>query len=334
MTAIILLNWNGGQDTIECLQSLYQCKGDYCVVVVDNGSTDHSKDEILDYLSKKGIRHSLLQEGQQLTTKLQPGECLFYALSQNYGFARGNNKALRLLSNVAGYDHYLLLNNDTIVDSNFLQTLADFASHHPEVNVLTPLIRYYSEPERIWNAGGSQFWGFRKYYHANQCIGQEHLTGHKKVSFLTGCALFFSPSVLQSDGSLLTERFFFGEEDFEFCLRMNAAKKNMACVFDAVVYHKVSMSVANMPSLGRIYIYYLNRFVDMRLHLSQMKYACWSRLYSVYVVALLKKKMLSWGDARRFAKLILRESRIKDGVSATDFLNAQKCSSVAELERQ
>ena len=102
MTAIILLNWNGGQDTIECLQSLYQCKGDYCVVVVDNGSTDHSKDEILDYLLKKGIRHSLLQEGQQLTAKLQPGECLVYALSQNYGFARGNNEALSLLSSISG----------------------------------------------------------------------------------------------------------------------------------------------------------------------------------------------------------------------------------------
>ena len=332
MTAIIILNWNGGQDTIECLQSLYQCKGDYCVVVVDNGSTDRSKEELIDFLLKKGIKHSLLKEGQSLTSKLKQNECLIYALTQNYGFARGNNEALRLLSGGTSYDHYLLLNNDTVVDPYFLQKLDNFAIHHPEVDAMTPLIRYYSDPERIWNAGGRQLLGFRKYFCANQCVGQEKLQGHKKVTFLTGCALYFSPSILLSDGSLLTERFFFGEEDFEFCLRMNAAKKSMACVFDSVIYHKVSMSVANMPSLGRIYIYYLNRFIDMRLHLSMIEYACWSRLYSVYVIALLRKKILSCDNARRFAGLILRKSRMKEGVSATDFLSAQKCSSVVELE--
>ena len=108
----------------------------------------------------------------------------------------------------------------------------------------------------------------------------------------------------------------------------------MACVFDSVIYHKVSMSVTNMPSIGRIYIYYLNRFIDMRLHISKVKYACWSRLYSVYVIVLLRKKgITSWRESEHFVKLILRQSVLKDSVTATDFLKAQQCSSVAELKK-
>ncbi|UKK52975.1 glycosyltransferase [Prevotella sp. E2-28] len=334
MTVIIILNWNGAGDTIDCLRSLFKAEGDFFVVIADNGSSDYSTEEIVDYLHHNGVHYSVLQYGEKLATKPQRGDVILYSLNENLGFARGNNEVLRLLFHIGTFDYYLLLNNDTVVDATFLSRLSDFARIHPEADAMTPLICYYSDPQKIWNAGGRQFWGFRKYFFAKRDKSQLQLSGYKKVTFLTGCALFFTPSILMPDGSLLTERFFFGEEDFELCLRMNAAKKNMACVYDSVIYHKVSMSVTNMPSIGRIYIYYLNRFIDMRLHISKVKYACWSRLYSVYVIVLLRKKgITSWRESEHFVKLILRQSVLKDSVTATDFLKAQQCSSVAELKK-
>ena len=50
MTAIIILNWNGWQDTIDCLESLQRCNGDFCVVIADNGSSDISREKLEDYI--------------------------------------------------------------------------------------------------------------------------------------------------------------------------------------------------------------------------------------------------------------------------------------------
>jgi len=52
--AIIVLNWNGWQDTIECLESLYQISyPNYEIIVVDNGSKDESIENIKKYCEGK-----------------------------------------------------------------------------------------------------------------------------------------------------------------------------------------------------------------------------------------------------------------------------------------
>ena len=320
MTAIIMLNWNGAADTLECIDSLRQVPDDYFCVVTDNGSEDNSIQQIEQYLQQSQLPYQVIQRGTPLNEKPQNHEFILYKIGENLGFAGGNNEAIRLVAS-ARPDHYLLLNNDTIVEPNFLQQLNLFSHEHPEYQVLTPLICYNSDRNLIWNAGGKQKWGFRKYHYAKQPIQHIKETGHIPVTFLTGCALFAHSALLQEDGTLLTERFFFGEEDFEFCLRMNQQNKKMACVLTSKIYHKVNASVAKVEPLGKTYIYYLNRFIDMRLHISSFAYSIWSALYPLYIYLLLRRLGNNHSVSTRFIAKVKRESRQKEGVTQADFIN-------------
>lgn len=321
-TAIIILNWNGAADTIECLTSLYRMTSPFFVVLVDNGSTDDSLDTIKAYLRDKGVRHQCLEAGQELDAEPRQRECVLYATGQNLGFARGNNVGVRLLARHQPA-RYLLLNNDTIVEPDFLDRLHDFDEAHPEYAALTPLICYNQPREMVWNAGGRQLFGGRRYYYARKTVTSIREKEFIPVTFLTGCALYFGPSVL-IDGVPLTERFFFGEEDFDFCLRMNKAGRRMACVLGSKIYHKVSASVQGGNNVGKLYINTLNRFIDLRLHYPLWRFVLWLVLYIPHLHVL----MLSGGYGTTGSLTLpwraLARSFRQDSVTHADFIAAMR----------
>ena len=320
MTAIIILNWNGAADTIECLQSLRLVQEDYFCVVADNGSQDESVKQIEQFLQTSSITHRIITHGEKLDELPANHEVIVYQIDKNLGFAKGNNEVIRLIS-FAAPDHYLLLNNDTIVESSFLQSLQTFSKVHPDIQALTPLICYHYDHNIVWNAGGKQFFGLRKYFYAKQPVQAIKEKGHIMATFLTGCALFFSPQLLRKDGGIFTENFFFGEEDFNFCLRMNQQRQKMACVLTSKIYHKVSASVANYNSLGKIYIYYLNRFIDIRLNSTPISYWLWSRFYINYVIILLYRKHFALTKIFPFIRKLLQDAQKKNCVTQQDFIN-------------
>lgn len=330
MTAIIILNWNGYNDTIECLRSLYRMTSSFFVVVADNGSSDASVNRIREFLEDENIDVMIVKRGNALTEKPNIRSCIIYDIGENLGFARGNNESIRLISPMLP-DYYLLLNNDTIVESDFLDRLTEFIVKHHDIEALTPLICYNSDRNRIWNCGGKQFLGLRKYYYANQTLMHTKDKEYIRVSFLTGCALFFSPSLLNEDGSIFTEDFFFGEEDFNFCLRMNREKRGMACVLTSKIYHKVGNSINKDCNIGKTYIHYLNRFIDVRRNTSRLKYRLWTLLYSLYVMSLLLKKNFTLSDTLMLLRKTKTVALQKDKVSKADFINALAAHSVKEL---
>ncbi len=258
MTAIIILNWNNANDTIHCLRSLSKAYGEFSVYVVDNGSTDDSLVRINEWVDNN----------KDLVVYVVP-------LDANYGFAKGNNKGIAF-ARKHNPDNFLLLNNDTEVTPDFLIKLQKFSESHPEYPVLTPKIYYFSDKKKIWNCGGRLSMGFRKYYYAGQSDDAIKAQEYLPITFITGCALFFPPALLDDNGRLLTERFFFGEEDFEFSMRMNAQGIKMACLLNSVIYHKVGASGKQMSAIGKIFLHYLNRFIDIRLHKSALFYAVWA----------------------------------------------------------
>lgn len=306
MTAIIILNWNGWQDTIDCLESLQRCNGDFCVVIADNGSSDISREKLEDYIGGTPMNYP----------------CELVCLEENFGFARGNNEAIRRMHNRQSIDHFLLLNNDTLVEKDFLTNIESFASAHPVYKVLSPLICYYDTPDKIWNAGGWLGFGFRKYYYADQSVKRVKQQDESiNVSFLTGCALWVDACLLDETKGVFTERFFFGEEDFDFCLRMKRQGVKMACVLTSKIYHKVNGSTKSVSTVGKVYVHYLNRFIDMRLHLPGILYGVWKSITIFYTIVLLKRS--GWPIKKSFSLLhqIAQEASQKTGVSKEDFLS-------------
>ena len=321
-TAIIILNWKGTDVTIDCLRSLVEADGDFFLVVADNGSGDGSVEKISAWLTELGVRYKQVTEGDEKNVTCECGEVLLYALSCNYGFAKGNNMGVALAMQ-SSPDNILLLNNDTVVCKDFLVRLCEFRATHPDFPVLTPLINFYSDKQRIWNAGGSLRYGFRKYYYAGCTPSDIVEKEYKEISFVTGCALFVPASILDEKCRLLTERFFFGEEDFEFSIRMAKGGIRMACVLNSLIYHKVGTSLnkkQNTP--GKVYIHYLNRFIDVRQCYSPLFVALWRTFYLPYIALLLHKKGCTSREIFSFIKRLYSESRVKEEVTYNDFIKA------------
>src|SRR5436309_4726879 len=130
---IIILNWNGRADTLECLASVQRINfPDFETVVVDNGSTDGSEE---------AIRAAFPD-----ITFIQTGE--------NLGFAEGNNVGIRHAIE-CGADYVFVLNNDTTVDPNILAALVAEAEKNPNAAILGPKIYFYDRSDVINSAGGS-----------------------------------------------------------------------------------------------------------------------------------------------------------------------------------
>jgi len=124
---IIVLNWNGKDDTLECLGSLQQLDyPNFETVVVDNGSTDGSEDVIRSAFPSVN----------------------FIQTGRNLGYAGGNNVGIKhALSH--GADYVWLLNNDTTVDPNALTALVETAQADPKIAVVGSKIFYYDQPDVI-----------------------------------------------------------------------------------------------------------------------------------------------------------------------------------------
>lgn len=301
-TVIIILNWNGADDTVACLASLAAAEGCFHVVVVDNGSADDSVARI----------------GQWIADHKEGISCEILPLDHNYGFAIGNNKGIAYARKY-NPDYFMLLNNDTEVAPDFLSRLVAFSASHADYRVLTPKIHYFFDKTRIWNCGGRLSMGFRKYYYAGQTDADIKENELIPIGFVTGCALFFPPELLDSEGRLLTERFFFGEEDFEFSMRMKSEGVGMACVLDSVIYHKVGASSSRMSGLGKIFLHYLNRFVDIRLHNSAFFYFLWVSVNIPFCIRHFYRASHSLPVSLKLMRRLLSDARTKDEVSRADF---------------
>jgi hypothetical protein len=234
--SIIVLNWNGKDDTLECLESV--CQIDYPnfdIIVVDNGSSDDSV---------KAIQNKF-PEVTVLETK------------RNLGFAGGNNVGIRYALK-HGAEYILLLNNDTIVDSHLLKSFINASRVVQQEAIWGAKIYYYSQPDKIWYAGARWVNKVSGFHHVGQgCIdnGQDY-SSIVETDYACGCALFINAELLNRIG-LLDEEFFLTFEETDLCYRARRAGFKSYFVPEAKVWHKVSTSFGGERSA--LYSYFLMR---------------------------------------------------------------------------
>lgn len=214
---VIILNWKGWQDTVECIESLL--RNDYKnfrVVVIDNHSEDESYEKLLEWCRGRD-RASVFQ------TKA------------NLGFAGGNNVGIKYaLENNAEY--ILLLNNDTVVTDNFLSSLTKTAKEE-DPGIMGGKILYHSD-DRIWYLGGKMSWLRGGAYHPGK--GRTDRKIAKKpfeVDFITGCMMLIKRDVFEKIG-FLDESYFLYNEDADYCMKAFKAGIKMSVNPNSVIYHK------------------------------------------------------------------------------------------------
>jgi len=181
--SIIILNWNGWEDTIECLESIYHINySNYQVIVVDNNSSDDSIQKINDYArgklkvksdffkydpTDKPIGIIRYNKKNSEIAKFSKGhkQLILIENKKNYGFAEGNNIGIEFALKNINPDYILLLNNDTVVDKCFLNILVLEGEKDAKIGLLGPKMYYYDNPDVIWCIGGNIDWKLARGLH-------------------------------------------------------------------------------------------------------------------------------------------------------------------------
>ncbi|CAH1386235.1 glycosyltransferase family 2 protein [Candidatus Nitrotoga sp. M5] len=247
LVSIIILNWNGWKDTLECLRSVQKINyPNFRILVVDNGSSDESVTQ---------IRHAF-PDVELLET------------GKNLGYAGGNNAGIaHALSEQPAF--ILLLNNDTIVDPDILTAFVDAASSCPATGIFGAKSYYYSKPDIIWTLGGK--WDSSTSEIMFICQG-EHDSAVScvppfEVEYVIGCALFCRVDMIQKIG-MMEESFFLNFEEMDWCYQARTAGYSSYAVPDAKLWHKVSVSFGGAESPLWNYFMTRNELLWARRHLS------------------------------------------------------------------
>jgi len=242
----IILNWNGYQDSKECIQSLLQATyKNFIIVLVDNGSNTNEA-ELLEneFPAIKAIR-----------------------IEKNLGFSGGNNIGIKY-SLEQNADYILLLNNDTTVERNFLEPLVEKILQDKHVGVVAPKINYYSEPNLVWSAGGKirkiRASGFADY----DKIESQLNTKDREVGFVSGCCMLIRKEVFEKIG-LFDENYFLYVEDTDFCYRVKEAGYKIWVTPKSKIFHKVNSSTKNNNFLLPLYYTTRNRLYFVKKNFNQ-----------------------------------------------------------------
>lgn len=227
---LIILNWNGCQDTLELLDGLRGVQAE--VLLVDNGSTDATVDEV----RKRFPEVRVLENGE------------------NLGYAGGNNRGIEYAL-ARGAEVVGVLNNDTLADPKFLAPLVA-AVRSDERLAVSPEVRYASDPAVPWFRGGV----------VDSRIGRPVHADTDKTDFLTGCCLVANATAWRMVG-LFDERLFLIFEDNDWSWRARRCGVRLKVVDDSIVLHKVSRSFTGVAADIGTYYFSRNALVFAARHL-------------------------------------------------------------------
>ena len=232
---IVLLNYNGAEDTIDCLKSLQNVGySTMKIIVVDNASTDDSV--------------------ERLSNAQKDYEFIFLTSEENNGFSAGNNIGIRYaLANDA--DYVLLLNNDTVVKPDFLSLAVEASENDDSVGLTIGKILYYKEPDLIWYGGGELKPPYNYSIHLGFKENQNNpeFNQQRYVTYATGCYFLLKRAAIEKVG-LMDEDYFLYCEDTDYSIRMTRGGFKMLYCPQSVIYHKVSSSTGKGSSFSTYYI--------------------------------------------------------------------------------
>ena len=269
---IILLNYNGYKDTLECVKSIIEMekKFNYKIIVVDNNSTDNSK-EVLE----------------------NDNRFIFIETHENGGFAKGNNVGIKYAIQ-KGADYVLLLNNDTVIEKDSILKLVEKMEEDKTLGMIGSRIMYYDNKKIINYCGGHMNWFKASSIHENYKLEYRTDGGNfKYTEIITGCCILIKKEVIENVG-LLPEEYFMYYEDTDYCIQVREAGYKLGVLEDSVIYHKVSLSSGGENSPFSIKWGNRNRLIFMNKYYKYTK-GIWTKIifYITRLLLYIKYKLIN-----------------------------------------
>jgi hypothetical protein len=234
--AIIVLNWNGWRDTIECLESLQRITyPKYQIIVVDNASTDDSVERI----TEKFPHLTLIETGS------------------NVGYAGGNNVGIKYaLKNGAKY--ILIVNNDTkVVNPGFVNQTVDVMKSDSTIGILGPKVLNFKGQIQdtilyIPTLPNCLRESFRLRFGAKK---SRDYRAAQSVDAVSGVCWLIRADVITVVG-LLDEDYFMYAEEQDYCYRVKKAGwEIMYAPIESVLHKKGSGDENDKQRMYRQYIF-------------------------------------------------------------------------------
>jgi GT2 family glycosyltransferase len=235
---VILVNWNGREVTLDCLDSLARATYPAMhVLVVDNASSDGSVEAI----RSRFPRVELL------------------VMPENLRFAGGNNAGMRHALD-AGAAFVLLLNNDTVVDPGFVEPLVARLEGDAGAGMAAPKILYHAAPDRLWFAGGEiSLWSGTMRHTGIRETDHGQYDAVRDIDYATGCCILVRAGVVRNVG-MLDESFFIYGEDADWSMRVRRAGYRIMYEPASRIWHKVSVSTGGHLSAFKLRNKFISNF--------------------------------------------------------------------------
>lgn len=261
---IILVNYNGAEDTIECVESIRKSTHrNYTIIIVDNNSKEDDYEKL-----------SILKGDDIVKIRLE----------NNVGFAKGNNEAIKYLIANDNVDFVYLLNNDTIIKENTLHVMIKESSKDSNIGITSCIINYHKNKDEIWYAGGKMIENQGRAIHYSS-----YFEDTREFSYITGCSMLISMENIKRVG-MLSEDYFLYFEDTDYCSKFLKNDMKLICTGKTNIFHKVSKSTGEYSNL---YFYYMirNRFLYIKNNINGLnKFRAYLYSFVSMVYKLLKHK--------------------------------------------
>lgn len=287
---VVIVNWNGWADTLECLESVFRSDyPDYRVLVCDNASADGSLERIQAWAD--GRIEAPVAPGDPLRRLSTPPvpkpiplvvqdrsaaerhvgaepvpPLVLIGAGSNLGFAGGNNVALRLALARDDFEYAWLLNNDTVVEADSLRHLVSRMRARPDAGMCGSTLVFYDPPHQVQAYGGATY---------NRWFGVPHNISRlrpdddparieSRLDYVMGASMLVSKPFLREVG-LMSEDYFLFCEEVDWATRARGCY-TLAYAPESRVYHKGGRSTGLS---GRNY----SKTGDFYMNRSQLVYA-------------------------------------------------------------
>lgn len=294
---IVLLNFNGWKDTIECLESVL--KLDYKnirIVIVDNDSKDDSieyiykwsKGEILPFKNEEQLLKQLVYpnykkpinvktvNSYELQPNVSSNEVILIRSYVNKGFSSGNNIGIKYALSDPSCKYVWLLNNDTVVKPDSLTELVKTFNNDASLGLVGSKLLFYSEPQIIQAIAGlvNKNIGITHHLGEGKNAGFE-LKENDKYDYLIGASILAGRDFIEDVG-LLCEDYFLYNEEPDWCLRGTRKGWRINTCSKSIVYHKHGSSTGSSSKIKsekidlinlRSRILFMKRFYPEKMNL-------------------------------------------------------------------
>lgn len=318
---VLLVNWNGWRDTIECLESLLQLDyEDFRIIVSDNGSTDDSLERIKSWAGgtdpeELDSRNSPLGPKRLPAAKPVPfvqfsrlqieqgvgdsGQARLVLIDNqaNLGFAGGNNVGLKYLASREDWNAAWLLNNDTVVEPDSLSQLVLRMDNDPRIGICGSTLRYYRKPEKVQALAGGYYckWIGLPWLQGRFSLFDKETARARsakveaRMNYVMGASMLVSRAFLEQVG-FMNEQYFLFFEETDWAWR-SKERFRLGYAPLSIVYHKGGSSIGTSSnpfkkSLTCDYFALRNRLVFSRAHCKEALPTIYLSLFAALVTRL------------------------------------------------